>query len=446
MPRTLSWFLLCLLFTPRAQAAETERLLMLDITPHGVPDEVAASLTDLLELEIERGRLFEVISQQDLRTLIKVEEQKLLLGKDEQTNENLANIANQVDAPFLLASSLGRVGKAYLLSLELLDAKQVKVVRRVSQTLIGDQEELVGSLRSAVLAITLEEKGLAPDISAGLIDQLKIAEKPKTVYLAFSPAYEVPVGKKASEDSILVFRPTFYHLRVEAELPLWPWIRLFGSFSVGTTINETFMTEDNHTTGIFLDGGTDQVGYRLQAAQVSLNFSALRIPVGLGIKFAPDTGRFLPYALAGLGVSWQKYSFDNATIGVLREHNEDQTCSPPFSPYTPPGQQYPFCEIRGQQMKPEGDLDTLGLDATAAAGVEWLLTHHIGIKAEVRYHLTYALKDAADLRLKYEGQSQPYEVTTQTGTETRVDKYYEVFAVQQVHHGVVFSAGMIAYW
>ena len=447
MRHTLTSLLFLLaLITPLAQAAESERLLMLDITPHGVPNEVAASLTDLLELEIERGRLYQVISQQDLRNLIKLEEHKLLLGKDEQTNENLAKIANQVDAPYLLASSLGRVGKAYLLSLELLDAKQVKVVRRVSQTLIGEPEELVGSLRSAVLAITLEEKGVTPDISAELIDKLKIAEKEKAIYLAFSTAYEVPVGLKASEDSILVFRPTFYHLRVDAELPLWPWIRLFGSLSVGTTINETFMTEDNHTTGVFLDGSTDQVGYRLQAAQVSLDYSALRIPIGFGIKFAPDTGRFVPYALAGLGVSWQKYSFEDATIGVLREHNEDQTCSPPFSPYTPPGQQYPFCEIRGQAMKPEGDLDTLGLDATAAAGVEWLLTHHIGIKAEVRYHMTYAIKDTADLRLKYEGESQPYEVTTPTGPETRVDKYYELFAVQRIHHGVVFSAGMIAYW
>ena len=86
MQRTLSLLLLFLLVTPQTQAAETERLLLLDITPHGVPAELAASLTDLLELEIERGRLYQVISQQDLRNLIKVEEQKLLLGKDEQTN------------------------------------------------------------------------------------------------------------------------------------------------------------------------------------------------------------------------------------------------------------------------------------------------------------------------------------------------------------------------
>lgn len=439
MQRTLSLFFLLLFTTPAA--AETERLLLLDITPHGVPAEVASSLTDLLELEIERGRLYQVISQQDLRTLIKLEEQKLLLGKDEQTNENLAKIANQVDAPYLLASSLGRVGKAYLLSLELLDAKQVKVVRRVSQTLIGDQEELVGSLRSAVLAITLEEKGVTPDISAELIDKLKISEKPKTVYISLSPAYEVPLGMKKSEDSILVFRPTFYHLRLEAEMPLWPWIRLFGSLSFGTTIAEQFLTEDNHLTGIFDPGGTQQ-GYRLQATQVDLNYSALRIPIGFGVKVAPDTGRFVPYALAGLGISWQKYSPDDATIGVLRELPESGTCPPPFQPYTPPNEPNPFCEIRDQKMSPEGDVDVVGMDAIAAVGFEWLLTHHIGIKAEVRYHLTYALKDAKDLRVAYEGESEPFLV----GTDTRIDRYYELYAIQQVHHGLVFSAGMIAYW
>jgi len=439
MQRTLS--LLFLLFIAAPAAAETERLLLLDIAPHGVPSEVASSLTDLLELEIERGRLYQVISQQDLRTLIKVEEQKLLLGQDEQTNENLAKIANQVDAPFLLASSLGRVGQAYLLSLELLDAKQVKVVRRVSQTLIGDQEELVGSLRAAVLAITLEEKGVAPDISEELIDELKISEKPKTIYLSFSPAYEVPVGTKASEDSLLVMRPTFYHLRLEAEMPLWPWIRLFGSLSFGTSIAEEFLTEDNHLTGIFDDGGAQQ-GYRLQATQVSLNYSALRIPLGFGVKVAPDTGRFIPYALAGLGVSWQNYTFEDATVGVLRETLSDGTCPPPFQPYTPPGQTSPFCEIRDQKMSPEGEVDLLGMDVMAAAGFEWLLTHHIGVKAEVRYHLTYAFKDTADLRVAYEGESLPYQV----GADTRVDRYYELYAIQRVHHGLVFSAGMIAYW
>jgi hypothetical protein len=224
-------------------------------------------------------------------------------------------------------------------------------------------------------------------------------------------------------------------------MPLWPWIRLFGSLSFGTTIAEEFLTEDNHVTGVFEEGGVQQ-GFRLQAAQVALNYSALRIPVGFGVKVAPDTGRFIPYALAGLGVSWQKYTFEDATIGVLREHLEDGTCPPPFQPYTPPGETNPFCEIRNQKMSPEGDLDVLGMDAIAAAGFEWLLTHHIGVKAEVRYHLTYAFKDTTDLRVTYEGESQPYQV----GTETRVDRYYELYAIGRVHHGLVFSAGMIAYW
>jgi hypothetical protein len=71
-----------------------------------------------------------------------------------------------------------------------------------------------------------------------------------------------------------------------------------------------------------------------------------------------------------------------------------------------------------------------------------LLTHHIGVKAEVRYHFTYALKDSKDLRVAYEGESQPYTV----GADTLVDRYYELYAIQRAHHGLVFSAGMIAYW
>jgi hypothetical protein len=427
-------------------AAETERLLLLDIAPHGVPAEVASSLTDLLELEIERGRLYQVISQQDLRTLIKIEEQKLLLGKDEQTNENLAKIANQIDAPYLLASSLGRVGKAYLLSLELLDAKQVKVVRRVSQTLIGDQEELVGSLRSAVLAITLEEKGVAPDISEELIDKMKIAEKPKTIFLSISPAYEIPVGLKASEDSTLVFRPAFYHLRLEAEMPLWPWIRLFASVSFGTSILEEELSNQHHITGIYPAAGGALIDQRMAATVISVPYSALRIPVGFGVKLAPDTGRFIPYALAGLGLSWQRYSSDDASLGILQEagkdQNEDPICADPFTLFTPPGGGEPYCEIRDQSITPDGDMDTLGLDAIAAAGFEFLITHHIGVKIEVRYHFTYAVKDPQDLRVVFKGESQPYQL----GTDTVKDVYHEIYSVQREHHGLAFSAGMIGYW
>ena len=85
---------------------------------------------------------------------------------------------------------------------------------------VGEETGLVGSLRAAVLSLTLEEKGVAPDISAGLIDDLTIAEKTKTVFFAISPAYEIPVGYQNSADSIVTFQPTFYHLRLDAELPL----------------------------------------------------------------------------------------------------------------------------------------------------------------------------------------------------------------------------------
>jgi hypothetical protein len=425
--------LLPLLAAAPAAGQQAPRLYLQDIEPKGVAPPVAAALTDLLEIEIERGGLFEVVSQQDLRRLLKVNEQQMLLGLDEGWQQRMAALARQVDAPYALAASVGEVGRATVLALRLLDVERMEVVRRVNQTLVGDQTGLIGSLRAAALALNLEQKGVAPDLSEQLIDALRIAEKPKTLFLALSPVYEVPLGHQLSDDDIVVFRPAYLGFRIDAELPIWRWLRVFASLGAGFTINAEADQETNDLSLIY-EGGSDPTDFRSQGSGISVDYSSLRLPLHFGLKAAPATGRFLPYAQIGIGLSYQRYSPSAANLDLWREQPAGG-CQPPFAPEQVDN--LDLCLIDDLRLEPEADVSELGFDAVAAAGFEWLLSHHLGIKAEVRYQLTTLLKSDAKLRVRFNGEAE-----TPSGRE----EFHKLLGVKSLYQGLAFSAGLVVYW
>lgn len=429
----ISFVLLGTLASVAARADEPPKLLLQDIQPKGIDPDVASSLTDLLELAIERGRLFTVVSQQDLRALLKIEEQRILLGLEEGQEERMAELARKVDAPYALATSVGKVGDSYVLSLRLLDVGRVSVIRRINQTLVGDETGLIGSIRTAALALTLEEKGIAPDLSAELIDDLTISEKPKAVFLSLSPYYEVPLGFQKSEDDIVIFRPEYMGFRLEAELPVWRWVRVFASIGVGFTINAEEHQATNDLTLIYEDG-ENPTGFQAQGTGFSVDFDSMRVPIHLGVKFAPETGRFLPYALLGIGVSYLSFDPGAGSLELWREAPETG-CEDPYTPHQ--SGELDLCILRDARLEPEGTISEFGFEATAAAGVEFLLTHHLGLKAEVRYQFLHLFKSDADLRVRYAG-----EVDTDAGR----DELFKLIGVRAMYHNLAFSAGLVAYW
>jgi hypothetical protein len=298
----MTFVVLAATFPCLALAAEPPRMVLMDLQANAVSKEVAQSLTDLLDLEIERSGLYTVFSQQDLRAMMAAEEQKQLLGVDDPPIEVLARIGKAVNAPYLLRGSVGKVGSMMVVSLDLIDVQAVKAIRRVNQTLVGDESSLVGSVRAAALALALEEKGMAPDVSAELIDGLKIAEKPKTLFLSLSPGYEIPVGPVHDSSDILYFMPGYARLRLDAEYPLWKFIRLFASAGYDFTVAQQMRLQDKHY-GLVYDASTGtQLGDRASINTTTLDYRATRIPFDLGAKFVPETGRFLPFGIVGLGV------------------------------------------------------------------------------------------------------------------------------------------------
>jgi opacity protein-like surface antigen len=379
-----------------------------------------------------------VISQNDLRGLLKVEEQRVLLGvdaDDEKTVEAFARIARAADAPFALSSSLGRLGGAYVLSLTLLDAKEAKVLRRVTQTLVGRTEELTGSVRTAALALALEERGVTPDLSQELIEGLRISEKSKHLLLSFSAGYESSIGSTEDAASVAAFMPAFLHLRLEAEIPLWSWGRLVGGLGFATTAAANQRKQDKYHSRVYDTGDGTLVGERTWVGASQVDYTALRVPLDVGVKLVPETGRLLPFFLVGIGLAWQNYSFGDAAVGLLYDQPSG-VCDPPFA--TAEG----HCQLNFP-VQPAGDVSTFALDFTAAAGLEWLLTHHLGIRVEARYVLAWAFKGEGDLLAQFSA-AEPFEYDPGTGEVQ--ERFGDAFAVRRLHQGLAFTTGLIVYW
>ncbi|MBW2704599.1 MAG: hypothetical protein JRF33_27595, partial [Deltaproteobacteria bacterium] len=323
-----------------------------------------------------------------------------------------------------------------VLSLRLIDVQEVKVIRRISQTLVGDEQGLIGSLRAAALGLNLEQKGLSPDISEQLIEKLKIAEKEKTLFISLSPSYEFHLGGKgigSNDSAFLQLQPAFMDIRLDVEYPIWRWLRLFASLGFGFTLSES----ERHETILIaqLDDGAGNQIVMFQGAGIYQPYSAMHLPVALGIKAAPERGRFLPYGSLGVGFSWQKYSFDEGQMDIFQE--KTGPCLPPFEEPGTGDSEY-ACLIESVPLQSTTDPSLLGLDVVAAAGVEWLLTQHIGLKVEGRYRFTYTFGSEDDLQIPIEGQlTQADGSSLQTATK---------YGLLQTRHGLSFSAGLIAFW
>jgi len=428
-----------------AAGKQLPKMIVLDLVPNGVSTDIAQSLTDLLDLEIDRAHLYETFSMQDLRAILKKEEIKQLTGAGDPPMELINRLSKAMDAPYLLRGSVGKVGSMMVVSLDIMDIKAVKVVRRVSQTIVGDESSLVGSLRAAALALALDEKGVTPDISEKLINDLKISEKPKKLFLAFSPGYVIPVGPTSNNSDLIYLNPSFLSLRLDVEYPLWKWIRLFGSTGYQTTIAEQLRMQGKRQA-YFFNSAYSLIQQVVDVNTTTLDYSVQKIPLDIGIKFVPETGRFLPFALIGIGISWQQFSLGNEQLGFAQQYNPQpqQGCPPPYV------SQGGICgynvtaipkNISSSGVETsKAYIPSFGFDFVAGAGVEWLLSQNLGFKLEVRYTLTYLFKSGSDLDATFYSDGQKWDNTP------TYFRYGDAFPIKQIQHDIAASAGLIVYW
>lgn len=130
------------------------KLVVLDLQPNGVEPVLAKALGDAITTEVSRRGYFQVISSEDVRTLISVERQRQLMGCGEEAQSCLAELAGALGAQLTLSGSVGRIGDSYQLTLQTLDSQKGTPLGRTTR--VGRTPE---DLREAVPYAVAEATG-----------------------------------------------------------------------------------------------------------------------------------------------------------------------------------------------------------------------------------------------------------------------------------------------
>jgi TolB-like protein len=98
--------------------ADRTRVAVLDFVPVEVDPNVAASLTQLVAVELARRGL-QTVSSRDVTTLVSLEERKQMLGAYD--SKAGAQIAGLLNVRFVVAGSIGTLGTKLIVTAQLLD-------------------------------------------------------------------------------------------------------------------------------------------------------------------------------------------------------------------------------------------------------------------------------------------------------------------------------------
>lgn len=112
---------------------------------------VTTAFTQAITDEVNRGGFYDVLSAVDIKSMVGVQREQAWMGCADDTC--LTELADAVGAPFTISSSVGRFGKAWQLTIQLLDVRKAKQVGR-SLELAHTIEELRARLPHAVAEAT----------------------------------------------------------------------------------------------------------------------------------------------------------------------------------------------------------------------------------------------------------------------------------------------------
>lgn len=122
-----------------ALAADKPKLAVLDVQPIGVESTEAIALGEAMTQELSKRGFFEVISSNDIRTLLGVDRQKQLLGCGDSSCT--AELSGALGARFVLQATLTKLGDSMQLSVQMLDTTKAQSVAR-SVRLAKDARQL----------------------------------------------------------------------------------------------------------------------------------------------------------------------------------------------------------------------------------------------------------------------------------------------------------------
>jgi TolB-like protein len=180
---------------------------VLDLDPSGVSKETAVNLTQVLSAELKRIQGATVISRDDIKTMLTLEEDKQLLGCADDTS-CVAEVGAALGVEYMVAGHVGKVAGTWIVSLRLIEPANFKVANRITESYVGVEDQLVGAVRHAgrnLVGLTVRHKGKLA---------LSTSEGEGSVYLDGREleSLEAPItGLTAGRHSLRIIKEDYLH-------------------------------------------------------------------------------------------------------------------------------------------------------------------------------------------------------------------------------------------
>ncbi len=156
----LAWLLLSVLAAGAGAAEEPAlpKVAVLDMRAQGVGEDSAATLTNVLLTGLAEGGGIDLLSRADIRSILTLEETKLLLGCPAEDPRCLAEHGHALGNAILIWGSVGQVGDQVVISVAAVDMQAGTTLGRASRTVDADDgqdmieatTELAAEMRAAL--------------------------------------------------------------------------------------------------------------------------------------------------------------------------------------------------------------------------------------------------------------------------------------------------------
>jgi hypothetical protein len=132
---------------------EMAKIAVWDLSPGNLPSTYAQDLTSILVSEIAKFKKYEVITQENIRTIAGWTEERMKLGC---TDTKCLIALGQMDISKLISGRVGKIGSTYSISLHLFDTQKVKADNSISEECRAE-DELIPLVRQTVRKLLAEE-------------------------------------------------------------------------------------------------------------------------------------------------------------------------------------------------------------------------------------------------------------------------------------------------
>jgi hypothetical protein len=131
---------------PASAQKDLPKIAVWGLEPRNVPATHARELTSILVSEIAKVKVYEVYSQENVRTLAGWTAERMTLGC---TDTKCLTALGQMDISKLISGSVGRIGNTFSISLNLFDTQNAKSEKAVSE-FCRIEDELIPLVQVAV--------------------------------------------------------------------------------------------------------------------------------------------------------------------------------------------------------------------------------------------------------------------------------------------------------